>query len=467
MLQQQVYVINTVLMVIDAVCVIIAGYLAYHIKLYYTGGAWMITPNIFIGSVLFVMFLNNYLMGKFRLYSDARPASIISLLWSIFKALSVVFAFLFAGAFLYKELDHSREFLLYFCIFSFILISVNRVLSHMYFIYLSKKGFNTRQILVVGDIQRGKHVADMLQSQLSYGHTIVGHVTTHREDNCSADAIGCLDDFHELLRKQAIDEVVFALKGDRNVDLAKHLAVCKKMGVPARILPALWQYGDQSLSMEFCQDVPFLTLRAGNFNATGLLYKRVLDLVGGLIGTIIMFILYPIVGAAIKLDSPGPVLFKQKRMGRHGRIFNLYKFRSMYEDAEDRKKEFMEMNEMNGALFKLKNDPRITRVGRFLRKTSLDEFPQFLNVLKGEMSLVGTRPPTLDEVEEYQPEHLKRISAKPGITGLWQVSGRNQITDFEEVVKLDCYYLDHWRFFNDLKILVKTIYVVFRRKGAV
>jgi len=466
MLQQQVYVINTVLMVIDAVCVIIAGYLAYYIKLYYTGGAWMITTNVLLGSVLFVMFSNNYIMGKFRLYSDIRPSSIMSLLWSIIKALAVVFAFLSAGVFLYKDLNYSREFLLYFGIFSFLFISVFRVLSHIYFIHLSQIGFNTRQILVVGDMQRGRLVADLLQAQLSYGHTIVGQITTHREDNCSADVIGCLDDFNDILKKHTVDEVVFTLKGDRSVNLSKHLDVCKKMGIPARILPALWQYGDKNLSMEFCQDVPFLTMRAGNFNATGLLYKRILDLVGGLVGTIILFILYPFVGAAIKLDSPGPVLFKQKRMGRHGRVFNVIKFRSMYQDAEDRKQEFMEKNEMNGALFKLKDDPRITRMGRFLRKTSLDEVPQFLNVLKGEMSLVGTRPPTLDEVEKYQPEHLKRISAKPGLTGLWQVSGRNQITDFEEVVELDCRYLDNWRFLNDLKILVKTIYVVFQRKGA-
>jgi exopolysaccharide biosynthesis polyprenyl glycosylphosphotransferase len=467
MLQQQVYIINTVLMVIDAVCVIVAGYLAYYIKLYYTGGAWMIGTSVFMGSVLFVMFLNNYLMGKFGLYSDVRPKSIMSLLWSIFKALFIVFAFLSAGVFLYKEVNYSREFLLYFGIFSFILIAISRILSHMYLIHQSKRGLKARQILVVGDMQRGELVADLLQAQLSYGHAIIGHITTHREDNCSANVMGCLDDFKDILKNHTVDEVVFALKGDRNVNLSKHLDLCKKMGIPVRILPALWQYGDKNLSMEFCQDVPFLTMRAGNVNATGLLYKRILDLVGGLVGTMIYFIIYPFVGAAIKLDSPGPVLFKQKRMGRHGRIFNLYKFRSMYQDAEQRKQELMGKNIMNGALFKLEDDPRITRVGRFLRKTSLDEVPQFLNVLKGEMSLVGTRPPTLDEVEKYQPEHLKRISAKPGITGLWQISGRNQITDFEEVVALDCKYLDNWRFFNDLKIIVKTIFVVLKRKGAV
>jgi len=467
MLQQQVYVINTLLMMVDALCVILAGYLAYYIKAYASGWTWMMDLNIFIGSVLFVMFMNNYVMGKFRLYGDARSTSVFSLLWSVFKSVGVVFAFLSTGVFLYKELAYSRMFLLCFGLLCFVLIAVTRLMFQVYFISLSKKGFNTRRILVVGSMERGKMVTDLLQSQLSYGHTIVGQVTTHREDHCSSEVLGCLEDFDDILKKHAVDEVVFALKGDRNINLSRHLDVCRKMGIPVRILPALWEHEDTVLSMESCQGVPFLTMRCGNFNATGLLYKRILDIAGGLGGTIMLGILYPVVGAAIKLDSPGPVLFKQKRMGRHGRVFNLYKFRSMYQDAEHRKHELLEDNEMNGALFKLKDDPRITRVGRFLRKTSIDEFPQFFNVLKGEMSLVGTRPPTLDEVEKYQPEHLKRISAKPGITGLWQISGRNQITDFDKVVELDCYYLDNWRFFNDIKILFKTIFVVLRRKGAV
>ena len=287
------------------------------------------------------------------------------------------------------------------------------------------------------------------------------------EERHDSDVMGCLLDFDDVLRKEAIDEVVFALSGDRAVDLQNYLGVCRKMGIPVRILPALWKEGDQVLNMETCQGVPFLTVRSSNFNATGLVYKRVLDLIGGTIGTLIYLVMYPFIGAAIKLDSPGPVLFKQKRMGCNGRIFNLYKFRSMYADAEARKQELLESNQMNGALFKMANDPRITKAGRWLRKTSLDEFPQFINVLKGEMSLVGTRPPTLDEVEKYQPQHLKRISAKPGVTGLWQVSGRNKITDFEEVVELDCRYLDQWRFMNDIKILVKTVLVVLQRKGAV
>ncbi len=468
MLQQQVYVINTLLMVIDAVCVIIAGYSAYYIKLYYIGGAWRIDVNSFTVSLLFVMFLNNYLMGRFDLYSDSRPKSLIHLLWSVFKAVGITFAFLFAGLFVLKEINLPREFLLYFGLQTFMLIAFARISSHFYFMYVSPKTFNARRILLVGDSKRGKLVTDILQSQLSYGHTIIGRVGLHMEDNPAKEIIGCLNDLSDILRNQSVDEVVFALKKeDRNVDLSPHLDMCRKMGVTVRILPALWQYGDQALSMERCQGIPFLTMRAGNFNATGLLYKRMLDLFGGLIGVVILLAIYPFVAASIKFDSPGPVLFKQKRVGRNGRVFDLYKFRSMYLDTEERKQELMTMNEMSGAMFKLKDDPRITRVGRFLRKTSLDEFPQFFNVLKGEMSLVGTRPPTLDEVEQYQPEHLKRISAKPGITGLWQVSGRNQITDFADVVKLDCQYLDQWRFRDDIKILFQTIWAVLWRKGAV
>ena len=168
----------------------------------------------------------------------------------------------------------------------------------------------------------------------------------------------------------------------------------------------------------------------------------------------------------IKLDSPGPVFFAQKRVGRNGRIFRMYKFRSMYIDAEERKKELMAQNEMNGLMFKMEDDPRITKVGKFLRKTSLDEFPQFINILKGDMSLVGTRPPTLDEFEQYKTYHKKRLSFRPGLTGMWQVSGRSDITDFEEIVRLDVEYINNWSVSLDIKILIKTVLAVFAESGA-
>ena len=169
----------------------------------------------------------------------------------------------------------------------------------------------------------------------------------------------------------------------------------------------------------------------------------------------------------IRLDSKGPVIFKQERVGQNGRHFYMYKFRSMCIDAEKKKEALMEHNEMNSQfMFKMQDDPRITRIGRFIRKTSIDELPQFFNVLRGDMSLVGTRPPTLDEVELYERVHWRRMSIKPGITGMWQVSGRSSITDFDEIVELDTQYIDRWNVLLDIQILLKTVLQVFCRKGA-
>lgn len=468
MLQQQVYVLNTILVALDGLCVIIAGYLAYYIKGNLSDWLWQMETNVFVGAILFVMFLNSYILGRFGLYSDKRPPSFMNLVWNVFEGILIAFLILTTALFLMKQVEFSRVFLAIFASLTFVFIVVQRVLIQLYISTKTRKGFNVRKIVVVGDKERGKIVEDVLNRQLSWGHEIIGEMQVNGEGIDSMDSLGSVEDFSRALRDSAIDEVVFAMGGkNQSIVLSDYLDVCRKMGIPVRILPALWEPEDTSLSMEICQDIPFLTIQGDNFNAAGLFYKRVLDIVGGLVGTIIFFIMYPFIAAAIKLDSPGPVLFKQKRVGRNGRSFSLYKFRSMYQDAEERKQEFMDENEMNGAMFKLKDDPRITRMGKWLRKTSFDEFPQFLNVLKGEMSLVGTRPPTPEEVEEYKPWHLKRISAKPGITGLWQVSGRNQITDFDKVVELDCKYMDRWRFSDDIKILFKTVLVVLQRKGAI
>ena len=184
----------------------------------------------------------------------------------------------------------------------------------------------------------------------------------------------------------------------------------------------------------------------------------------GLVLTGILFIIF---SPVIYLQSPGPIFFSQKRVGRNGRVFKLHKFRSMCPDAEERKQELMAQNKMNGQMFKVDDDPRIIPIGRFMRRTSLDEFPQFWNVLKGDMSLVGTRPPTVDEYEQYELHHKMRLAAKPGITGMWQVSGRSDIVDFEEVLALDTKYISEWNLGLDIKILWKTFRVLAKRNGAV
>jgi exopolysaccharide biosynthesis polyprenyl glycosylphosphotransferase len=245
---------------------------------------------------------------------------------------------------------------------------------------------------------------------------------------------------------------------------------CRRLGLSYRVVPSMYDPQEPTpMSVERIQNIPTLAWNSVRIDASGLLYKTILDYLAGFVGFCIFLAVYPFVAVAIKLDSPGPVMFRQPRVGQNRRLFHIYKFRSMFVDAEARKKELMAGNLMggeNGLMFKMERDPRVTRVGAFLRKTSLDELPQFINVLRGEMSLVGTRPPTVDEVERYDGWHYRRMSMKPGITGLWQISGRNKINDFDEVVKLDLSYIDNWHFFYDLVIIWKTIFVVLRRKGA-
>ena len=222
-----------------------------------------------------------------------------------------------------------------------------------------------------------------------------------------------------------------------------------------------------------------LTVSMNSINEYDWIAKRILDILGGLVGCLFTLILTIIIGPAIFIASPGPIFFKQKRVGRNGKVFNMYKFRSMYMDAEERKKELMDQNRVkDGMMFKLEYDPRIIGckkkadgttkkgIGNFIRDYSLDEFPQFFNVLKGDMSLVGTRPPTLDEWNKYELRHRARLAFKPGITGLWQVSGRSNITDFEEIARLDKEYIKNWRFSHDIQILLKTVQVVFKKEGS-
>lgn len=201
--------------------------------------------------------------------------------------------------------------------------------------------------------------------------------------------------------------------------------------------------------------------------ARQVLYKRVMDILGGICGSILALIAVLLFGPVIYLQSPGPIFFTQTRVGKNGRSFRIYKLRSMYLDAEQRKAELMQENEMEGLMFKMKEDPRIIPIGHFLRKFSIDELPQFFNVIRGDMSLVGTRPPTMDEFEQYQLHHRGRLNSKPGITGLWQISGRNDITDFEEVVRLDTMYIMNWSVSEDIRILWQTVRQVVRGEGGV
>ena len=252
---------------------------------------------------------------------------------------------------------------------------------------------------------------------------------------------------------------------------------CQEMAMPVHIRLPLSSAGGKSF-VEKVGGYNVLTITANYAEPIQLAIKRIMDILGGVVGSIITLFILAVVTPMIKKESPGPVLFRQVRVGRNGKRFTLYKIRSMYLDAEDRKKELMEQNRVSdGMMFKLDWDPRIignkivdgkhvTGIGEKLRRSSLDEFPQFFNVLKGNMSMVGTRPPTVDEWTRYQLRHRARLAIKPGMTGMWQVSGRSSITDFEEVVRLDTEYINRWSLGLDIKILLKTIRIVLGKDGA-
>lgn len=280
------------------------------------------------------------------------------------------------------------------------------------------------------------------------------------------------DNLMGWIRTASLDEVFINLpdtsKNESVIDIIEEL---EDMGITVHInIPSLESIIEESkfdnLECIVKSGYPMAVFSPVIHNSTSLVIKDIIDFVGGLIGSIVSLPIILITAIPLKLESPGPLIFKQQRVGKNGRIFNVYKLRSMYVDAEERKKALMEHNKMDGHMFKMDNDPRITKVGKFIRKYSIDELPQFWNVIKGDMSLVGTRPPTIDEFEKYESHHKRRLSLKPGITGMWQVSGRSNIKDFEDVVALDCEYIDNWSVGLDIKILFKTVGVVLTHKGA-
>ena len=252
------------------------------------------------------------------------------------------------------------------------------------------------------------------------------------------------------------------------VNYERYVTLCLELGLIVRVIDRPYEVGHANSSI--CSIGPYAAMTYHNvvLNVYAKTAKRLCDVVFSIVGIVLAAIPMLAVAIAIKLDSKGPVIFKQERVGLNGRRFKMYKFRSMVIDAEAMKKELEEQNMVSGGfMFKVEDDPRITRVGEFIRKTSLDELPQFFNVLFGSMSLVGTRPPTVDEVEKYDTKHWRRLSIKPGITGMWQTRGRSEITDFDEVVALDTEYIDNWSLWLDIKILFKTVFqVLSRKKGA-
>lgn len=367
--------------------------------------------------------------------------------------------------------EFSRKVFIYYFIIDIFLMLLLHSLIRCIVKYFYQQGTAQRQLMLVTTHSNLDHVLDIVKNKSDYSYHIASIAIIDQDMIGSViQGIPIVANKNNLIlycKSAPLDEILFYLNMEQQSSLDNVIKELSAMGIVIHVSIDLI-FGDitsQKTLSHFgsCYTITYATRF---LSMKQMIAKRIMDIIGSIIGIIILIPTTLIIAPFICLESPGPLFFSQKRVGKNGRIFNMYKFRSMYIDAEERKKELLNQNEMNGFMFKLKDDPRITRTGKFIRKTSLDELPQFLNILKGDMSLVGTRPPTIDEFEQYQSYHKKRLSTTPGLTGLWQVSGRNDVNNFEDVVRLDVEYIDNWSLGLDIKILFKTITVVFKGKGA-
>ena len=337
-------------------------------------------------------------------------------------------------------------------------ISMLRTSLKMFLHFFQKRELQLKKVIILGNDET---IERMKENPLPT-HQVWG---VRVKDNLSIDAECALKKFEDILRTSLLHEIYIITRIDRESTLEKYkpfLDIAHNFGKKVKVFHSrkdLFNFTEAPLAFYAEHEEVFFS--KNRLSDNWLLIKKVMDIVGGIVGSSIALCMFPIVGLLIKLETPGPILFKQRRIGKKRKPFYIYKFRTMGVNAEKQKKDLMDQNELEGAVFKMKNDPRVTRVGKILRKFSIDEFPQFFNVIKGEMSLVGTRPPTHKEVKEYENWHHKRISIKPGVTGMWQVSGRNEIKDFDEIVKLDIQYIDNWSLWLDIKIIFKTFKAIF------
>ncbi len=411
---------------------------------------------------LFTDFNHHFFRRGFfeELVSVIRQETVFSIIWIAFLYL------------IHRTDALSRLAFGYFILINLILTYGVRICFKQYMVNIYKKSRYSSRMLLVDESDRAGAVISNLIEYKEWNRILTGVVFLDKdltgEQFMGYPVVASPDTFIDYVIHNDIDEVFISHAGTVPSHVLKTwVSDMEQMGIIVDVnidTFDLLDHGNKVLNRVGKYAV--VTFARNIISTRGMVLKRMLDIAGSLVGMVLLAIATIFVAPAIKLESPGPVFFGQTRIGKNGRRFTFYKFRSMYQDAEQRKKDLMEKNEVHGLMFKMENDPRITKVGRFIRKTSIDELPQFFNVLRGDMSLVGTRPPTVDEFERYEAKHKCRLSMTPGLTGLWQISGRSDIKDFDEVVHLDMQYIDDWSILKDIKILLLTIKVVLTGKGS-
>lgn len=467
--QKQRLIENYAILGLECFCIILSfflGVLTRGIEASYL--AFSKTYITTIACILFFHLLSYYLFDwNINIFKRGYYIELVA----VFKYNLVLIIFL--GFFLYiskMAIDFSRLVFVYFFFFNITLTYLGHMLLKKYFTSIYRISSSSNKMFVITTSLYGEMILKTLAASSEWSFEVTGIALMDENDMGNTilkiPVIANGENLFDQFKTKVVDEVFIHLPDYSKEKIEELIIKFKSMGITVHVNIDYFNNVMAHKTTENFAGFTVLSYEASTFDYRRLFVKRIMDICGAIIGLIITLLLTPFISLAIKLDSKGPVFFAQIRVGKNGRYFKLYKFRSMYTDADEKKQELMTQNEINGPMFKVEHDPRITKIGAFLRKTSLDELPQFYNILIGNMSLVGTRPPTVDEFNQYDLYYRRRLSIKPGLTGLWQVSGRSDITDFKEVVKLDLEYIDNWSLTSDIRILLMTIWVVMMKKGA-
>jgi exopolysaccharide biosynthesis polyprenyl glycosylphosphotransferase len=413
------------------------------------------------------------LLGIYKLngvYDQPRGASWFDEVYSLLTGTATgIILMVFVIVFLFRPLLYSRLIFLYAGVLVTIFLSVSRMARRFLRHRLRRRGLGVDRLLIVGAGEVGRTVMRHVVAQPVLGYHVVGFVDDDPE-KASTDigrfrALGNTASIPRLIKEMVVDEVIITLPWMYHRKIVSIIAQCEREQVRVRIVPDMFQMTLSHLDVEDLGGIPMIGMRDISIGRTQMLIKRAMDVIVSLVGLVLLLPFFALMALLIKLDSDGPVFFTQIRVGKGENLFACYKFRSMRQGAEAEIEQLRTYNEADGPIFKMRDDPRITRMGRILRRTSLDELPQLFNVLMGHMSLVGPRPAPPSEVQRYQPWHKRRLEVAPGMSGLWQVSGRSELS-FDEMVLLDLYYIEHWSPVLDLQILLRTLPKMITGEGA-
>lgn len=463
---------NRYLLLVDIISIIISFLLALWIRYGNMVRSWFSSKTM---STAFVILILLYIAVYYLYdtYSKLFKRGMLEEIIVVIKINFLLAATLTAAMFVFQEgTSFSRMFFTCFILLNILISFILRQYFKILLLGVYKKSNSSYKMMIIttsdqiGEVLNQFHKENEWEYQINYITILDKYMVGQKIDGIpiKADFISMFD----IAKQEVLDGVFIHVPSGSwvQVDIEELIQNFLDMGITVDL--SIYTFGlkiNEKIIREL-SGYHVLTFSTRIFTRGQLIIKRMVDIIGGLVGCMLTFVLTILLAPAIYIESPGPIFFSQIRIGKNGRRFRIYKFRSMHPDAEKQKAELMALNEANGLMFKMTDDPRVTKVGNILRKTSIDEFPQFINILKGDMSLVGTRPPTEKEFLQYKGRHKRRLALKSGLTGLWQVSGRSDITDFEEVVKLDLEYIDNWSLAMDIKILFKTVGVVLLGKGS-